>query len=62
MNAKRPALWGGLTALLVLGAALSLMFTNQGQDDLLTAEQSRTEGLVQARIAGLVGEPTSAST
>ena len=35
---------------------------NQGQDDLLTAEQTKTEGLVQARIAGLVGEPTSEFT
>ena len=35
---------------------------NQGQDDMLTAEQAKTEGLVQARIAGLVGEPTSEFT
>ena len=35
---------------------------NQGQDDLLTAERAKTEGLVQARIAGLVGEPTSEFT
>ena len=33
--------------------------TNQGQDDLLTPEEAKTEGLAQARIAGLVGEPTS---
>ena len=67
MTVKKTALWGGLTALLVIGIALSLMFilsnnTNHGQDDLLTAEQAKEEGLVQARIAGLVGEPTSAST
>ena len=67
MAAKRTALWGGLTALIVIGIALSLMFTfsdnpNQGQNDLLTAEQAQAEGLIQARTAGLVGEPTSAST
>ena len=33
--------------------------TNPGPDDLLTAEQAKAEGLAQARIAGLVGEPTS---
>ena len=67
MTAKRTALWGGLTALMVIGIALSLMFLfldnpNQEQDDLLTAEQAKTEGLVQARTAGLVGEPTSTFT
>ena len=67
MTAKRVALYGGLTARAVTGIALSLLFTfsdnpNQGQDDLLTAEQAKTEGLVQARIAGLVGEPTSEFT
>ena len=67
MTAKRVALYGGLTARAVTGIALSLLFTfsdnpNQGQDDLLAAEQAKTEGLVQARIAGLVGEPTSEFT
>ena len=52
---------------MVIGIALFLMFLfsdnpNQEQDDLLTAEQAKTEGLAQARTAGLVGEPTSAFT
>ncbi len=67
MTVRTTALWGGLTALLVIGIALSLMFilsnkTNHGQDDVLTAEQAKAEGLVQARIAGLVGESTSSSS
>ena len=67
MTVKKTALWGGLTALLVIGIVLSLMFilsnnTNHVQDHLLTAEQAKAEGMVQAGIAGLVGEPTSAST
>ena len=33
--------------------------TNQGPGDLLTAEEAKAEGLAQARIAGLTGEPTS---
>ena len=33
--------------------------TNEGPDDLLTVEEAKAEGLAQARIAGLVGEPTS---
>ena len=33
--------------------------TNQGPGDLLTAEEAKAEGLAQARIAGLIGEPTS---
>ena len=33
--------------------------TNQGPDDLLTVEEAKAEGLAQARIAGLIGEPTS---
>ena len=33
--------------------------TYQGPDELLTAEEAKAEGLAQARIAGLVGEPTS---
>ena len=33
--------------------------TNQKQDDLLTAEEAKAEGLAQARIAGLIGDPAS---
>lgn len=33
--------------------------TNQGQEDLLTPAEAKAEGLAQARIAGLIGEPTS---
>ena len=33
--------------------------TNQGQEDLLTPAEAKAEGLALARIAGLIGEPTS---
>ena len=33
--------------------------TDQGPGDLLTVEEAKAEGLAQARIAGLIGEPTS---
>ena len=33
--------------------------TNQEPGDLLTAAEAKAEGLAQARIAGLIGEPTS---
>ena len=68
MTAKRTARWRGLAALIVIliviGVVLSLLFTSpanpsQGQDNLLTAEQAKMKGLAEARIAGLVGEPTS---
>ena len=36
--------------------------TNPGPGDLLTAEEAKAEGLAQARIAGLIGEPTSVFT
>lgn len=67
MTIRKPFLFGGLGALVVLGIVASLIFTiaanpSQPNSDLLTSDEAKSVGLTKARSSGLSGDPSDVST
>ena len=67
MEAKRNTVFGGLAVLMVIGIVVSLLLTfganpDQDQSGLLIADEAKAKGLAEAKLAGLVGDPTSEFT